>query len=168
MLRPPPARSPPARRRRRRRAFRVGRLGWSWRTRATSRGDEARTSPEPVGGRCRTARSRSRPARPRSRARACCMMCPVAARRRPPTHLKEDEMLRNPDHVTVAVADADAAIRFFALLGFRTQHVAMIDGGQPAQYMGMPDMKAEHITLELEGSVPHFEIQLLVFEPTPD
>ena len=76
-------------------------------------------------------------------------------------------MLRNPDHVTVAVADATAAIHFFALLGFRTQHVAVIDGGEPAQYMGMPEMKAEHITLELEGSDPHFEIQLLAFEPTP-
>ena len=76
-------------------------------------------------------------------------------------------MLRNPDHVTVAVADATAAIEFFALLGFRTQHVVEIDGGEPARYMGMPDMKAEHITLELEGSEPHFEIQLLAFEPKP-
>jgi len=76
-------------------------------------------------------------------------------------------MLRNPDHVTVAVADGAAAIEFFELLGFRKQHVAMIDGGAPAQYMGMPDMKADHITLELEGSDPYFEIQLLVFDPTP-
>jgi catechol 2,3-dioxygenase-like lactoylglutathione lyase family enzyme len=77
------------------------------------------------------------------------------------------KMLRNPDHVTIAVADAAAAIEFFALLGFRKQHVAMIDGGAPARYMGMPDMKAQHITLELEGSEPHFEIQLLEFDPTP-
>ena len=76
-------------------------------------------------------------------------------------------MFRNPDHVTVAVTDPDAAIEFFELLGFRTQHVAVIDGGEPARYMGMPDMKAEHITLELEGSEPHFEIQLLVFDPSP-
>ena len=76
-------------------------------------------------------------------------------------------VLRNPDHVTIAVADAPRAIEFFELLGFRTQHVAVIDGGEPATYMGMPDMKAEHITLELEGSEPHFEIQLLVFDPRP-
>ena len=76
-------------------------------------------------------------------------------------------MLRNPDHVTVAVADAATAIEFFALLGFREGHVATIDGGEPAQYMGMPDMKADHITLELEGSDPYFEIQLLVFDPVP-
>jgi catechol 2,3-dioxygenase-like lactoylglutathione lyase family enzyme len=31
----------------------------------------------------------------------------------------------------------------------------------------MPDMKAQHITLVLEGSDPRFEIQLLEFEPTP-
>ena len=28
-------------------------------------------------------------------------------------------MIRNPDHVTIAVADAATAIEFFALLGFR-------------------------------------------------
>ena len=76
-------------------------------------------------------------------------------------------MLRNPDHVTIAVTDPTAAIDFFALLGFRQDHVATIDGGEPARYMGMPDMKAQHITLTLDGSDPHFEIQLLVFDPTP-
>ena len=76
-------------------------------------------------------------------------------------------MLRNPDHVTVAVADAATAIEFFALLGFREGHVATIDGGEPAQYMGMPDMKAQHITLVLDGSEHHFEIQLLEFDPMP-
>ena len=76
-------------------------------------------------------------------------------------------MFLNPDHVTIAVADADGAIQFFALLGFQEQHVALIDGDAPAKYMGMPDMKAEHITLALEGASPRFEIQLLEFEPTP-
>ena len=33
--------------------------------------------------------------------------------------------------------------------------------------MGMPDMKAQHITLVLEGSEPRFEIQLLQFDPVP-
>ncbi len=76
-------------------------------------------------------------------------------------------MIRNPDHVTVAVADAAPAIEFFGLLGFREDHVATIDGGEPAVYMGMPDMKAQHITLVLDGAEPHFEIQLLEFDPTP-
>ena len=76
-------------------------------------------------------------------------------------------MVRNPDHVTVAVADAATAIEFFELLGFKKTHVATIDGGAPARYMGMPDMKAEHITLVLEGSEPRFEIQLLEFDPAP-
>ena len=73
-------------------------------------------------------------------------------------------MIINPDHVTIAVADADTAIAFFALLGFRKDHVATIDGGVPARYMGMPGMKAQHITLALEGAY-HFEIQLLAFDP---
>lgn len=78
-------------------------------------------------------------------------------------------LVRNPDHVTVAVADGAAAIAFFALLGFTQQHVAAIDGGPPARYMGMPGMKARHITLALEGAEPRFEIQLLEFAPTaPD
>lgn len=76
-------------------------------------------------------------------------------------------MIRNPDHVTIAVANAAAAIPFFELLGFRKDHVATIDGGTPARFMGMPDMKAQHITLVLEGAEPHFEIQLLEFTPTP-
>jgi catechol 2,3-dioxygenase-like lactoylglutathione lyase family enzyme len=76
-------------------------------------------------------------------------------------------VLRNPDHVTIAVADAATAIGFFELLGFRKQHVVTIDGGEPAKYMGMPDMKAQHITLALEDSDPYFEIQLLEFDPTP-
>jgi catechol 2,3-dioxygenase-like lactoylglutathione lyase family enzyme len=75
--------------------------------------------------------------------------------------------VRNPDHVTVAVADAAAAVAFFGLLGFTQQHVATIDGGAPARYMAMPGMKARHITLVLEGAEPHFEIQLLEFDPTP-
>jgi catechol 2,3-dioxygenase-like lactoylglutathione lyase family enzyme len=75
--------------------------------------------------------------------------------------------LRNPDHVTVAVANAAAAIKFFGLLGFRQEHVEVIDGGEPARYMGMPDMKAQHITLALEGAEPRFEIQLLEFDPMP-
>jgi catechol 2,3-dioxygenase-like lactoylglutathione lyase family enzyme len=76
-------------------------------------------------------------------------------------------MLRNPDHMTIAVTDAARAIEFFALLGFRKDRVATIDDGAPAQYMGMPDMKAQHITLALEGCVPRFEIQLLEFDPRP-
>src|SRR5215470_223547 len=77
------------------------------------------------------------------------------------------EMFLNPDHVTIAVADAGPAIEFFALLGFRKEHVATIDGGLPARYMGMPGMRAQHITLALEGADPRFEIQLLEFDPTP-
>ena len=66
-------------------------------------------------------------------------------------------MLLNPDHVTIAVADAGPAIEFFALLGFRKEHVATIDGGVPARYMGMPGMKAQHITLALERADPRFK-----------
>jgi catechol 2,3-dioxygenase-like lactoylglutathione lyase family enzyme len=69
--------------------------------------------------------------------------------------------------VTIAVTNAARAIEFFALLGFREERVATIDDGPPARYMGMPDMKAKHITLALEGCEPRFEVQLLEFDPTP-
>ncbi|MFA5883720.1 MAG: VOC family protein [Acidimicrobiia bacterium] len=72
-------------------------------------------------------------------------------------------MIRHPDHVTIAVRDADTAIEFFGLLGFVEDHVATIDGGEPAAYMGMPTMHAEHITLVLAGADPRFEIQMLHF-----
>jgi catechol 2,3-dioxygenase-like lactoylglutathione lyase family enzyme len=76
-------------------------------------------------------------------------------------------MILNPDHITIGVADAGPAIEFFALFGFRKSHVATIDGGVPARYMGMPSMKAQHITLALEGANFPFEIQLLQFDPPP-
>lgn len=76
-------------------------------------------------------------------------------------------MFRNPDHVTIAVADPERAMAFFEVLGFSRSHVATIDGDAPARYMGMPDMKAEHITLVLDGSSPRFEVQLLAFDPVP-
>ena len=75
-------------------------------------------------------------------------------------------VVRNADHVTLAVRDKDAAIAMLGLLGFRLDHLATIDGGEPARYMGMPDMRAEHITLALDGP-PRFEIQLLHFDPEP-
>lgn len=78
-------------------------------------------------------------------------------------------MILHPDHVTIAVRDVDAAVAFFALLGFVEGHVAEIDGGEPAAYMGMPTMHADHITLVLDGADPRFEIQLLHFhDPVPD
>jgi catechol 2,3-dioxygenase-like lactoylglutathione lyase family enzyme len=69
--------------------------------------------------------------------------------------------VESPNHVTIAVRDRDAAVERLALFGFTLDHVAHIDGGEPARYMGMPEMDAEHITLVLEGSDPRFEIQLL-------
>jgi catechol 2,3-dioxygenase-like lactoylglutathione lyase family enzyme len=70
---------------------------------------------------------------------------------------------RNPDHVTIAVRDVDEAVRLLGHFGFRRDHDASIDGGAPAEYMGMPTMRADHVTLVLVGAEPRFEIQLLHF-----
>src|SRR5438045_3152280 len=99
---------------------------------------------------------------------SCCVASRTLTQARVCTgFVRGSTMFLNPDHVTIAVADAGPAIDFFALLGFRKEHVLTIDGGPPARYMGMPGMKAQHITLVLEGADPHFEIQLLEFDPTP-
>jgi catechol 2,3-dioxygenase-like lactoylglutathione lyase family enzyme len=56
-------------------------------------------------------------------------------------------MLRNPDHVTIAVADAASAIEFFALLGFRQERFATIDDGLPGRFDPRPPEDAgEHPT----------------------
>ena len=70
---------------------------------------------------------------------------------------------RNPDHVTIAVRDVEAAVELLGHFGFRRDHDATIDGGAPAAYMGMPTMRADHVTLVLIGAEPRFEVQLLHF-----
>lgn len=77
-------------------------------------------------------------------------------------------MIQNADHVTFAVKDPDAAIAFFDVLGFENVHDTVIDGGEPAEFMGDPHMHARHVTLELTGSTPSFQVQLLHFLPSPN
>lgn len=72
-------------------------------------------------------------------------------------------MVKNIDHVTVAVHDAEAGLRFFALLGFREVKSVVITGSPFAEYMGVPGIEAEHRTLVLENATPRFEIQLLTY-----
>ena len=72
-------------------------------------------------------------------------------------------MLKNPDHVTVAVTDLAAGRSFFELLGFEAVIETVISGPVMSAYMGVPDIEADHLTLVLEGASPRFEIQLLHF-----
>jgi len=61
-------------------------------------------------------------------------------------------MLRNFDHVTIAVRDVDAAKSFFGLLGFREDQAVVISGEKFARYMGVPGIEAEHVTLVHESA----------------
>lgn len=70
-------------------------------------------------------------------------------------------MLKNPDHVTIEVTDVAAGRTFFETLGFETVIETVISGATMAQYMDVPDMEADHVTLVLTGANPRFEIQLL-------
>ena len=63
-------------------------------------------------------------------------------------------MLRNFDHVTIAVRDVAAAKRFFGLLGFREDKTVLISGEKFARYMGVEGIEAEHITLVHESATP--------------
>jgi catechol 2,3-dioxygenase-like lactoylglutathione lyase family enzyme len=82
-------------------------------------------------------------------------------------------MLRHFDHVTVAVTDLAAAIRFFGLLGFEKDKDVVISGPVMERYVGIDGLQAEHVTLVLKGASPHCEVQLLHFRrptvtPAPD
>lgn len=70
-------------------------------------------------------------------------------------------MLKHFDHVTVAVTDLAAARRFFAVLGFAEDKAVVISGPTMEQFMGVPGIVADHVTLVLEGSSPRCEIQIL-------
>ena len=80
-------------------------------------------------------------------------------------------MLRNFDHVTIAVRDVAAAKRFFGLLGFREEKTVLISGEKFARYMGVEGIEAEHITLVHESATPRLEVQVLRYlhaEPRVD
>ncbi len=70
-------------------------------------------------------------------------------------------MIMHFDHVTIVVRDAEEAKAFFALLGFVEQQSVVISGDQFSNYMGIPGIEAEHVTLSLPHATPHLEVQLL-------
>ena len=76
-------------------------------------------------------------------------------------------MLKHFDHVTVAVTDPHAAIRFFGLLGFELDKDVVIKGPAMDQYMGIDGLEARHITLALKDATPRLEVQLLHFLEPP-
>jgi catechol 2,3-dioxygenase-like lactoylglutathione lyase family enzyme len=71
------------------------------------------------------------------------------------------------DHMTVVVADLDAARGFFGLLGFEEKIAVVARGEEIARYMGIEDWEADHVTLVLEGAPVHQEVQLLRFHHPP-
>jgi catechol 2,3-dioxygenase-like lactoylglutathione lyase family enzyme len=73
----------------------------------------------------------------------------------------EAGVVRNFDHLAIVVRDIDRARRFFGLLGFKEAIATVISGKTFADYMGVPDIEADHVTLVLENASPRTEIQLL-------
>jgi catechol 2,3-dioxygenase-like lactoylglutathione lyase family enzyme len=69
--------------------------------------------------------------------------------------------VRHFDHLTIVVRDVERAKAFFALLGFKDAVSVVIKGPVFADYMGVPGIEAEHVTLVLENASPRTEIQLL-------
>ena len=68
-------------------------------------------------------------------------------------------MIRKFDHLTIVVSDLAAARRFFTLLGFTEKTAVVISGKAMEEYMGVPGIEADHVTLAIEN--PHTEVQLL-------
>jgi catechol 2,3-dioxygenase-like lactoylglutathione lyase family enzyme len=80
-------------------------------------------------------------------------------------------MVKHFDHVTVVVRDVEQAKAFFALLGFEEDQAVVISGPTFEQYMGVPGIEAEHVTLVLANAAPQCEVQLLKYhhpDPTRD
>jgi catechol 2,3-dioxygenase-like lactoylglutathione lyase family enzyme len=73
-------------------------------------------------------------------------------------------MVKCFDHLTIVVRDVERAKAFFALLGFKEAKSVVITGEPFASYMGVPDIKADHVTLVLENASPRTEIQLLRYQ----
>ena len=63
-------------------------------------------------------------------------------------------MLRHFDHLTIAVRDLPKAKAFFVALGFSEAQAVVIEGEPFASYMGVPGIKADHVTLVLDGASP--------------
>src|SRR5947208_17182497 len=72
-------------------------------------------------------------------------------------------MMKQFDHVTVAVTDIAGAVRFFGLLGFALDQDVVISGPTMDRYMGIDNLEARHVTLFLKGAEPRVEVQLLHF-----
>ena len=62
------------------------------------------------------------------------------------------------------VRDLQRAREFFAFLGFKEDKSVIISGEPFASYMGVPNIKADHVTLVLENVSPRTEIQLLRYQ----
>jgi catechol 2,3-dioxygenase-like lactoylglutathione lyase family enzyme len=70
-------------------------------------------------------------------------------------------MIKSFDHVTIVVRDLENAKRFFTLLGFREDKAVVISGKVMDDYMGVPGLVADHVTLALADVTPRTEVQLL-------
>ena len=69
--------------------------------------------------------------------------------------------VRHFDHLTIVVREVERAKAFFAVLGFKEAVSVVIKGPVFADYMGVPGIEAEHVTLVLENASPRTEVQLL-------
>jgi hypothetical protein len=72
-------------------------------------------------------------------------------------------MIKRYDHCMIVVEGEEEAKCFFLVLGFREDATEVIKGERFAEYMGVPEIEARHITLVAEDVTPRTEIQLLKF-----
>jgi catechol 2,3-dioxygenase-like lactoylglutathione lyase family enzyme len=56
-------------------------------------------------------------------------------------------MLKHFDHLTIVVRDLEGAKAFFRVLGFKEAKSVIIAGEPFASYMGVQEIKADHVTL---------------------
>ncbi|MEX0347827.1 MAG: VOC family protein [Paracoccaceae bacterium] len=68
-----------------------------------------------------------------------------------------------PNHMSIVVNEVEPAKEFLSLLGFEETLTKVISGPVMEEYLGVPGIEAEHITMVLKGAEPYFDIQLLKY-----
>ncbi len=77
-------------------------------------------------------------------------------------------MVLYPNHMTIAVNEVEPAKEFLSLLGFEETERKIISGPVMEDYLDVPGIEAEHVTMVLKGCDPYFDIQLLRYiKPAP-
>ncbi len=67
-------------------------------------------------------------------------------------------MIKQIDHINIVVSDLSAAERFFSHFGFKRKAGGRLEGAWISAVVGLPDVVAEYVALDLSGRKPAIEL----------